>query len=299
MKILSVIIPVVLTVILGILCREAHILSPADIDAAKKIAVNITLPAVSLSAYLNADYSLRNLIIPLWVLICCCIMLILGLGLKKLVKSGNRLFPFLCCGFEGGMLGFSLYPILHPDMGPFSLLIMGNVFFVFTIYKVLLSGAKGAKALLLEAVKSPSLWSLFFGIIFGASGLYKAMAPSGAQAVLDDTLSFISRSTSFLILLAIGYDLDFRKIRWRAAFAAFAGREAICGILLAVTFLLNRFVLGGMIAADAALVMFILPPPYVVKVFAGDAEDTDILSSSLSIMTLFTLIMFIIISTVL
>lgn len=293
MKILSVVIPVVLTVILGMVCRQAHILSESDISAAKKIAVNITLPAVSFSAYLNADYSPQNLLIPFWVLICCCAMLGMGFLLKKLLHSSNRLLPFLCTGFEGGMLGFSLYPILHPDMGPFSLLIMGNVFFVFTIYKILLSGAKGKKAMLLEAVKSPSLWALFFGIVFSAGGLYKAMAPSGAQAVLDDTLSFISRSTSFLILLTIGYDLDFRKIRWRAAFTAFAGREAICGIMLALTLLLNRFVLHGRIETDAALVMFILSPPYVIKVFAGDSEDADILSSSLSIMTLFTLTLFI------
>ncbi|MDO5445140.1 MAG: hypothetical protein Q4F31_05910 [Eubacteriales bacterium] len=297
MKILSVVIPVVLTVILGMICREAHILTSSDINAAKKIAVNITLPAVSFSAYLNADYSPRNLVIPLWVLICCCTMLAMGFGLKKLFRSSNRLLPFLCSGFEGGMLGFSLYPILHPDMGPFSLLIMGNVFFVFTVYKILLSGAKGKRAILLEAVKSPSLWALFFGIIFSASGLYKAMAPSGVQAVFDDTLTFVSRSTSFLILLTIGFDLDFRKIQWRTALTAFLGREVICGIMLVLTLLLNRYVLHGMISTDAALVMFILSPPYVIKVFAGESEDADILSSSLSIMTLFTLLMFIIIST--
>lgn len=296
MNVIAVILPVVITVILGIICRKEKILSASDIDSAKKIAVNITLPAVSLSAYLNTEYSFRNLLIPLWVLICCCLMLAMGFGAKKLIRSNDRMLPFLCSGFEGGMIGFSLYPILHDNMGPFSLLIMGNVFYVFTIFKILLSGAKGKKAVFQEAVRSPSLWALFIGILLSSTGLYQAMAPSGAKDVLDSVLTFVSKSTGFLILLSIGYDLDFGAIDWREACTAFFCRTVICGILLAATLFLNRTVFGSSIPTDAAILMFILPAPYVIKVFAADGDHHAGLSSALSLMTFFTLIVFVLLS---
>ena len=44
---------------------------------------------------------------------------------------------------------------------------------------------------------------------------------------------------------------------------------------------------------DAALnIMFILPPPYVLPVFAEDEEQRGFISSSLSIMTLLSILAF-------
>ena len=295
---LSVILPVVITVLLGILSREKKIITPEESAGAKKLAVNITLPAASLSAYLGVDFTLRNLLAPVWIFFALCLMLVLGYGAKKLLKSSDPLLPYLCTGVEGGMIGFSLYPLLHADMSPFSLIIAGNVFFVFTVYKILISGAKDVKGILREALRSAPLWALLIGMLLNVTGLYGAMGRSGAREIFDDTLTFVSKSTGFLILFTIGYDLDFRKIRWKKALTAFFCREAICGIMLCVTLLVSRFLLQGVIETDAAIVMFILPAPYVVNVFADGPENRDTLSSSLSIMTCFTLIVFFILTAV-
>jgi len=288
----SVIMPILVTLLLGILCREKHILTPAESTGIKKLAVNITLPAISLSAYLGIEYTARTLLAPLWIVAAMCLMLCMGYGARRLLKSDNRLLPFLCTAVEGGMLGFSLYPLLHTDLAPFSLIVAGNVFFIFTIYKVLISGAKEIREVMQEALHSPPLWALILGMALNVTGIYSALEPSGAQKVLNDTLNFVSRSTGFLILFTIGYDLDFRTIQWKKALTAFFCREIICGIMLCVTLYVSRTFLDGVIETDAALVMFMLPAPFVVNVFADSPENKGVLASSLSIMTCFTLVLF-------
>ena len=44
-------------------------------------------------------------------------------------QIGQRLMT----GFEGGMLGFALYPLLYGTRAPFAIVDMGQVFFVFSI----------------------------------------------------------------------------------------------------------------------------------------------------------------------
>ena len=65
-----------------------------------------------------------------------------------------------------------------------------------------------------------------------------------------------------IILLCVGYDLVLKEIPWRKTGGLIAMRLIIAGIMLAVLVGLNRTVLNGMIFEGAAVLLFILPPPY-------------------------------------
>jgi len=69
-------------------------------------------------------------------------------------------------------------------------------------------------------------------------------------------------------------------------------RLAVMAVCLGVMILLNRTVLGGMLFEGAALLMVILPPPYVIPVFADEPAERVQISSALSAMTLVTVILF-------
>ena len=66
--------------------------------------------------------------------------------------------------------------------------------------------------------------------------------------------------------------------------------KRICALLLAV--LANRFLLGGMMHTGALVLMFTLPPPYVLPVFADVEEERTDISSALSVLTLVSLQLF-------
>lgn len=70
---------------------------------------------------------------------------------------------------------------------------------------------------------------------------------------------------------------------------------AVC---FAASVALNRTVLGGVLFEGAMLLMCILPPPYVIPVFADAPEERVQISASLSALTLVTIILFAVLSVV-
>ena len=286
--------PVFIMLLIGMLCRRKNIISREGVGAMKTFAVNITLPAVMLNAFATASYSARSIVVPLVIFAVCVLMLVLGHALCRAMRIPGRLSPYLATGFEAGMLGYALFALLVPGepTSSFAIVDLGQVLFVFTLYKALLAGQGGLRGVIREAAHAPTVWAIGAGILIGASGLYEALRPSGLAGVLDAVTGFISAPTSAVILLTIGYDLVPGEIRWRKTFRLAALRILISALALAAVLAVDRLLLGGMMHMGALVLLFILPPPYVLPVFADVEEERTDISSSLSSMTLISLILF-------
>jgi len=87
-----------------------------------------------------------------------------------------------------------------------------------------------------------------------------------------------------------------REIRWSKTVAVVVLRFVIMGILLGVALLLNSFLLGGAMHVGALILMFILPPPYVLPVFADAEDERANISSALSVITLISIALFAVMS---
>ena len=286
--------PVFLALTLGMLCREKNFLDRSGIDALKKVILNITLPAVLLNAFATADYNVSAMIQPVVMFLLCCLALLLGFAVIRLAGSKSSVTPYLASGFEAGMLGYTLFALLYPQhsASEFALLDLGQTLFVFTLYKFLLSGKSSLKTILRDMITSPILWAVFTGVLLGATGLYTQLHTWGVGSILDSVTSFISAPTGMIILMTVGYDLILKQIPWKQTAGLIAMRMAIMCILLGVIILLNRTVLGGQIFEGAALLMLILPPPYVIPVFADEPSERVKISSALSALTLVSMLLF-------
>ena len=290
--------PVFVMLALGMLCRKTKMISREGIAAMKSFAVNITLPAVMLNAFATAQYSRDSLIVPLVIFLVCVLMLLGGHALCRAMKIPGRLSPYLATGFEAGMLGYALFALLFPQesTSAFAMVDLGQVLFVFTLYKALLAGNSGLRGVIREAAKAPTVWAICAGIVIGASGLYNALTPIGLSGVLDAVTGFVAAPTSAVILLTIGYDLVPGEIRWRRTARLAALRLAISGLALCAVLLLDRFALGSLMHPGALILMFTLPPPYVLPVFADVEEERTDISSALSALTLISLILFMVLT---
>ena len=286
--------PVFAALFIGILCRKRNILSRDGVDTLRKLAVDITPPAVLFSAFATAEYTPRNMLIPLLIFALCIAALALGFAAKKLFKFESRLMPYLMTGFEAGMLGYGLFALLYPGQSTanFAIIDLGQVLFVFTVYKGLIMGKGSAKELARQAFSSPVLWAILAGMFFGITGLYTALKPSGVSDVIDKIAEFIAAPTSCLILISIGYDLQFKETPWKNVLKYTGLRLVVMAVILAAAVFVNRSVLGGAMHEGALILLMILPAPYVLPIFS-DAEDerTDI-ASTLSVMTLLSLVLF-------
>ncbi len=292
--ILETALPVFLALFLGAWCRSSGFVTRDGIDTLKKVVINITLPAVLVNAFATAQYNGATIAIPVMVFLLCCLALVLGYGLVKLFKLPGRLAPFVATGFEAGMLGYALFALLFPgrSSAEFAILDLGQTLFVFTLFKILLSGKTDLKAIARDMVTTPILWAVLIGVILGATGLYKAMGGWGIQGILDSATSFVSAPTGMIILLTVGYDLVLKEIPWKKTVGLIALRLVVMAAVLGVMILINRTLLNGAMFEGAAVLMCILPPPYVIPVFGDEPQERVQTASALSALTLITMVLF-------
>ena len=293
-SVISTALPVFLALAMGMMCRSKGFLTRDGVDTLKKVIINLTLPFVLFNSFATAEYTLSALILPVIIFIVCTIMLAMGFLWVKVSKSGSKVAPFLASGFEAGMLGFSLFALLFPDqsMSKFAMLVLGQEIFVFTLYKMLLTGKTSPKAIINDFLTSPTLIAVVLGLIVGASGLYNCFRAWGISTIIESVTSFISAPTGTIILFAVGFDLVLKEINWKKTGNMVAMRLVIAAVMLGLLILLNRTVLNGMIFEGAAVLLFILPSPFIIPIFADAAEERVQISSALSALTLITMILF-------
>lgn len=294
LSILQTALPVFLALGLGMLCRSRGFLTRDGVDTLKKVVINITLPAVLLNAFAAAEYTAATIAVPAVMFALCCVALALGFGLAKLFHLKGRLSPFVATGFEAGMIGYALFVLLFPgeSTARFAILDLGQTLFVFTVFKILLSGKTDWKAIGHDLLTTPILWAVAAGVLLGATGLYRAMGGWGIRGILDGATDFISAPTGMIILLSVGYDLVLKEIPWRKTAGLIALRFAVMAVVLALLILVNRTILQGALFEGAAVLMCILPPPYVIPVFADEPGERVQIASALSALTLMTMLLF-------
>ncbi len=297
-EVLKTILPVALMLAIGIVCRRRSIISREGVQALKNVAVNITLPAVLLNAFATTQYSFLDVVIPLIVFAVCVAAWALGKVSGRILHMPSRFVPFLTTGFEAGMLGYALFPMLYGSerIAEFARIDLGQVLFVFTLYKILLALDSNQKTdtgtLLKEMVLSPSIIAIVSGVVIGATGLYQALIPSGISGVFDACTGFFSAPTSAIILLAIGYDLVLNDIPWRETVKVVVLRFVIMLLLGSGLNMLFSRLWPQLHLTEAIIMLFILPPPFVLPVFADDADQRTYVSSVLTVSTLAAIIGF-------
>ena len=297
-----IILPVLLMLLIGVLCRKKRLIDRTGLEALKTVAVNIGLPAVLLHTFAAAEYSLATLIVPLIMFLVCILAWALGKMLGKRLRMNSRFVPFLTTGFEAGMLGYALFELLYGSerLVDFARIDLGQVLFVFTLYKVLL-GLNGKEkvdigGLLREMAFSPIILAIAAGVLMGVTGLYQALIPSGICVIFDASTDFIAAPTSAIILLTIGYDLVLADIPWRETGKVVALRYGIMLALGAAFICLMKLLWPKVNLTAAIIVMFILPPPFVLPVFADDMDQRVYVSSTLSLSTLVAIVGFAVIA---
>lgn len=303
MDTLRTVLPVLLMLFLGAFCRRKAIISREGIQALKTVAVQIALPAVLLHTFAVTQYTFRDVMIPLIMFAVCVAAWLLGKALGPRLGMKSPFVPYLTTGFEAGMLGYALFTLLYGSerIPSFARIDLGQVLFVFTLYKILLSRSEGkqiaAKTLVREMVSSPIILAIAAGVILGATGLYQALIPSGVSALVDACTDFVSAPAAALILLAIGYDLVFDDIPWKDALSVVGLRLAIMAVLGTAVFFALRQLFPELRSEAAVILMFLLPPPFVLPVFAIGESQRTYVSASLSLSTLVSILGFAILAT--
>lgn len=293
------VLPVLFMLGLGAVFRQTRLFSEVQVAGLKKLVLHVTLPAVLFHSFARAQYSADSLIWPSLMFLACLGAMALGRAGARVMRLSSGLVPYLTSGYEAGMLGYALFALLvgEEQVASFAIIDLGQVLFVFTVYKVSLDrsqgGPRSGNEVLRSLLFSPLILAIVAGVLMGATGAFRELERTGVAQVLSSTASFIAQPTAAVVLLAVGYDLVLRDIHWRDTLKIAGLRWAISGLLMAVMLAASRWFLhGDPFIRRAIVLMFLLPPPYVLPMFAKDPAERTVVSSGLSLLTLFAIVAF-------
>jgi len=298
-EIIKMILPVLTAISIGYLCKKKHLFGSDGLSALKAIIGNITLPLVLFNAFFTAKYNLRVLLVFVVIFCACGIALATGYIVRPLVKPYHTFTPFLLTCFEAGMLGYALYSVLvgAENVSTFAMIDIGQTMFAYTIYLAMLQLTDGkkptAKDLIANMLKKPAADGMLLGVLLGSLGIGKWVLASPISSIYTQFISFITAPTACIILIVVGYELSLKKKLLRPVFITVGLRLALCTVLLtlvsALLFTIIPFDKNIMIAL---MIMFSLPAPFVIPLFADVKEDGEYISTSLSMSTLCTIVLF-------
>jgi len=299
--VLKMILPVALMLSVGMYCRRKGIVQKQGIAGLKALVVNVTLPAVLIKAFYTASYGIGIVVIAAAMFTVCLAALGIGFEFRKITKTPLSTVPFLFTGFEAGMLGYALYTLLFGAgaVTDFATVDLGQVLFVFTVYLTLLNGDAGrsAKSVIKGMAASPVILSIVLGVTLGATGLAGIISASPAGGIVTGILDFIAAPTAAVILFVVGYELELRKAKLGLALSVVCARFLMMAALGAlVLFGLSAVIPVGKTLKWAVMLMFMLPPPFVLPIFGKNENEGAFVSASLSLSTLLSLAAFAVIA---
>lgn len=299
-QILSMVLPVLAMILLGRLCAVRGILNDERHAGLKAIIGDILLPVVLFRAFFTAQYGGKLLLVFALVFLSCLLTLLAGFALKRFVRPYDRFMPLLMTSFEGGMLGYALFALLagQDQTATYAMVDIGQTMFAYTVFLAALKSVEGGRmspgAMLQNMLSNKACIGMLLGIVLGALGVYRAIAPTPFGTVLMELIAFISAPTSALILLVVGYQLKVSRKLMKPVAITLGLRLAV----MAVAFGLVSLVLFAIIPYEkplmlALMLQYTLPAPFIIPLFADLKDDGEYVSTTLSMGTVLSVALFV------
>ncbi|MBP3218489.1 MAG: AEC family transporter [Lachnospiraceae bacterium] len=304
MLILSKIAPVLLVLLFGYFLRKKELLSREGSQAMKNLVTTFMLPVVLFHALATVHYTGKTVLIILALMACELIAFGIGFALRSRMGRFGRLLPFFLASFEGGMIGYPLYGILcgEDQLGNIATIDIANTIFTFTLFLALLmatiSGTFTAQAMVSNITHSTVFWGVFLGILLGATGLMERFLATGAGSIYLSVKDMITSPVSCIIILVVGYDLQLDRQMLKECVKPVLLRMAVMTLLMIALLTIMQQTFSQREMRMALMLYLFMPPTYVVSAYAREQDDAAFVSTSTSLYTLFSIVVFVILNIV-
>lgn len=296
-SVLQCIVPIFVTVFLGVLARRKKMVTQEEIKGLQQFVMQIGLPCVLFSSCLNADISTET--------VGTFVMIVPFMTIATLwaFKPGRKKYPFhnlpmLFCAKENGMLGIPLFMILFGSaqayrMGILDIAQMPTAFPTIAILSASTGENPSAKELMKKISRSPLLILSAIGLILNLSGIATWLDVYGITGIITETTSFLAQPVSALMIFCVGYNFSMAKGHRKAIFQVSAlhlAWTAGFGILIQLFLLLLPNV--DPLTRWSVLLYTTLPTSYMAPSLGRSQEDYALASGVCSILTVVSLTVF-------
>lgn len=298
LQVIQMVLPVLIMIGVGYLCNRKQIFDMNGLKGLKALLGEILLPVMLFNAFFTASYSIRVVVVFLVVYLGFGLAIAIGFALRRFVKPYGKFLPFLLASGEGGMLGYALYGLIAGSQTGFAAVDLGQTVFAYTIWLGLLTAVDGgkveAKGLLKNMFSNKCFLGMALGIILGAFGIGELVMNSWVGGIVSSVISMFTAPIGAIVLLMVGYELNLKADLFLPVLKTILFRLVIMVGLL----IISNFIIFGIFPFDkeleiALMVLYALPAPFIIPIFSDVGKDGEYVSTSLSVHTLVTVVLFI------
>ena len=307
-EILPKVVPIFVLLILGYLFKKKKFIKTNTVNEIKKLIVNFSLPAVLFTSFLDLNIQLNFIWIVLILVLINIVMLYFGKLFASILNKDDPYLPLIFTGFEVGMLGIPLFGTIYglDNVKFMGVVDIGHELYVWFILLALLLKLKndnqssGFKSLFKSFISSPVIISIISALFINISGIITVMEGTLVYSSVMESLDLLASLTIPLILIVIGYEVDFKLEDISLSFKIVFLRLAL---FIIAGLLIGRYVFTDILSlpqmySRALLSVLILPPPFILPLFIKkeDLKERLYINSTLSLHTLVSIIIFVLIS---
>ena len=305
MDVLQIVMPVLVMIILGMLCRKWKILTGEGVANMKVLVTNVMLPVAIFHALATAEYNKETGILILIMLIMLIVSFSLGFVLKPFLKGKyQRYLPFMLSVYEGGLMAYPLYTSLcdSENLSHVAVLDIAGLLFGFSIYMGMLGqvedgGKIDVKKLFSSAIRTPAFIASVLGIIAGLSNIIIILLDSPFGGVYQSVENILTTSVTAIILLVVGYSMELNANLLKPCITTILIRMILQGVMMAgVLFAVHSLVGDSQIVNLAIITYMSSPATFSMQTFMKDEEGSAYVSTTNSMYCLVSILVYIILA---
>lgn len=305
MDVLQIVMPVLVMIILGMLCRKWKILTGEGVANMKVLVTNVMLPVAIFHALATAEYNRETGILILIMLIMLIVSFSLGFVLKPFLKGKyQRYLPFMVSVYEGGLMAYPLYTSLcgSENLSHVAVLDIAGLLFGFSIYMGMLGqvedgGKIDVKKLFSSAIRTPAFIASVLGIIAGLSKIIIILLDSPFGGVYQSVENILTTSVTAIILLVVGYSMELNANLLKPCITTILIRMILQGVMMAgVLFAVHSLVGDSQIVNLAIITYMSSPATFSMQTFMKDEEGSAYVSTTNSMYCLVSILVYIILA---
>lgn len=305
MDVLQIVMPVLVMIILGMLCRKWKILTGEGVANMKVLVTNVMLPVAIFHALATAEYNKETGILILIMLIMLIVSFSLGFVLKPFLKGKyQRYLPFMVSVYEGGLMAYPLYTSLcgSENLSHVAVLDIAGLLFGFSIYMGMLGqvedgGKIDVKKLFSSAIRTPAFIASVLGIIAGLSKIIIILLDSPFGSVYQSVENILTTSVTAIILLVVGYSMELNANLLKPCITTILLRMILQGVMMAgVLFAVHSLVGDSQIVNLAIITYMSSPATFSMQTFMKDEEGSAYVSTTNSMYCLVSILVYIILA---
>lgn len=296
---------IAILMVAGYLLAKRGWLEERVIGGLKALITNLTLPLLLFRAFLQLRPDGRNALLAASIFAACAVMGLAGALFSRAVRTPRPETRFLFQGFEAGMLGYALFSGYHGSehLSDFAALDMGQVVYVFTVLMVQMSArsgahsgqgagaAPGARAPFpwRDILRSKVLWAIAGGIALSLAVPELSDYIASRSALTRPVFDIVGGLTTPLVCIVIGASLGGGFVFNRTILRVVSMRIVIAtGVGLIIAYALIPALGFSAIHQRAAMLLFALPPPFIIPVYYR--QNAQFVSSVLTFFTMVSVI---------